>query len=179
MVLITKLHSDVRQVPDTQEVFMYPDSNVSIVLEILQRVEPSHYNDAIRYFSFLNLSFNLPTWPPRFHFDSLAHDNSAVSANVHSVSVVPNDRGDNTPSAIVLKGVQMVPKFNHATPDEVEILMALFRVESKGIDLVLTFNVPLKSVDEGRANEVTVDRANADFDKFARSMLIVDFGVFA
>lgn len=41
--------SDVRQVPDTQEVFMYPRSNVSIILEILQRVEASHYNDAIRY----------------------------------------------------------------------------------------------------------------------------------
>ncbi|KAF8201513.1 hypothetical protein BJ912DRAFT_503958 [Pholiota molesta] len=154
--------SDIRQVPNTQEVFMYPDSNVSIILEILQRVEPSHYNDAIR-----------------FHFDSLAHDNSAVSANIHSVSVVPNDRGDNTPSAIVLKGVQMVPKFNHATPDRVEILMALFRVESKGIDLVLTFNVPVESVDEGRANEFTIEKAKADFDQFARSLRIVDFDVFA
>jgi hypothetical protein len=178
-VLITKFHSDIRQVPNTQEVFMYPDSNVSIILEILQRVEPSHYNDAIRYFSFIELSSNLLTWPPRFHFDSLAHDNSAVSANIHSVSVVPNDRGDNTPSAIVLKGVQMVPKFNHATPDRVEILMALFRVESKGIDLVLTFNVPVESVDEGRANEFTIEKAKADFDQFARSLRIVDFDVFA
>ncbi|KAF9483808.1 Mog1p/PsbP-like protein [Pholiota conissans] len=154
--------SDVRQVPDTQEVFMYPDSNVSIILEILQRVEPSHFNDAIR-----------------FHFDSLAHDNSARSATIESVSVVPNDRGDETPSAIVLKGVQMVPKFNHTTPDKVEILMALFRVESKGIDLVLTFNVPFESVDEGLTNDVTVVKANADFDTFVRSLRIVDFGVFA
>ena len=40
---------DVRQVPDTQEVFMYPNSSVSIILEILQKVEPSQLDEAIRY----------------------------------------------------------------------------------------------------------------------------------
>lgn len=35
------LHSDLRQVPDTQEVLLYPDSDVSIVVEILQSVEPT------------------------------------------------------------------------------------------------------------------------------------------
>jgi hypothetical protein len=32
------LFSDLRQVPDTQEVFLYPDSDVSIIFEILQVV---------------------------------------------------------------------------------------------------------------------------------------------
>jgi hypothetical protein len=40
--------SDIRQVPDTQEVFIYPHSNISIIVEILQRVEHSHLDDAIR-----------------------------------------------------------------------------------------------------------------------------------
>lgn len=31
--------SDLRQVPDTQEVFVFPDSDVSIVFEILQIVD--------------------------------------------------------------------------------------------------------------------------------------------
>ncbi len=93
--------------------------------------------------------------------------------------MVPNDRGDDTPSAIVLKGVQLVDKFNHTTSDRVQIFMALYRIEPKAIDLVLTFNVPLDSVDEGKADDTTVEIAEADFDAFVRSLHIVDFGLFA
>jgi len=32
--------SDLRQVPDTQEVFLDKDSDTSIIVEILQRVQP-------------------------------------------------------------------------------------------------------------------------------------------
>lgn len=38
--------SDLRQVPDTQEVFLDPQSNVSLILEILVRVEPNDLKDA-------------------------------------------------------------------------------------------------------------------------------------
>ncbi|TFK42899.1 hypothetical protein BDQ12DRAFT_758590 [Crucibulum laeve] len=154
--------SDVRQVPDTQEVFMYPDSSISIVVEILQRAEPSHYDDAIR-----------------FHFDSLAHDNDAQSAEIDAVSQVPNERGDGTPSATILSGVQSVKKFNRAIPDKVRIFMALYRVDSKRIDVVVTFNVPTKAIDGGAVNAEGLQKANADFDEFVRSFRIVDFGLFA
>ena len=92
--------------------------------------------------------------------------------------MVPNDRGDETPSAIVLKGTQMVKKFSHATPDTVEILMALYRIESKSIDLVLTFNIPLQSVDEGTSQDAEVERAEEDFGTFVRSLHVVDYGLF-
>lgn len=93
--------------------------------------------------------------------------------------MVPNDRGDDTPSAVILNGTQMVDKFNHTAPDEVQILMALYRIESKAIDLVLTFNIPLKSVDEGKSQDAIVRKAQADFNAFARSLRIVDYGLFA
>jgi hypothetical protein len=38
--------SDLRQVPDTQEVYLDPLSNVSLILEILVRVEPNALKDA-------------------------------------------------------------------------------------------------------------------------------------
>ncbi|KAF8061511.1 hypothetical protein FPV67DRAFT_1509236 [Lyophyllum atratum] len=154
--------SDLRQVPNTQEVFLYPDSGISIVVEILQRVEPSHFNDAIR-----------------FHFDSLAHDNSAVSAKVEAVDVIPNDRGDATPSAIVLYGVQEVPKFNRPAADEVHIFMALYRVQEKSIDLVVTFNVPTRSEDGGAVSQEGLAAARRDFDTFVGSLQIVNFSLFA
>ena len=38
--------SDLRQIPDTQEVYLDPQSNVSLILEILVRVEPNDLKDA-------------------------------------------------------------------------------------------------------------------------------------
>jgi len=116
---------------------------------------------------------------PRFHFESLAHDNSARSAEVQSVGAIPDDKQDSTLPAIVLRGNQMVPKFNQTTPDKVQILMALFRIESKRIDLVVTFNIPLEAVDGGVVNSRDMGKVEADFDTFSRSLRIVDFGLFA
>ncbi|KAI0049663.1 Mog1p/PsbP-like protein [Auriscalpium vulgare] len=153
--------SDIRQVPDTQEVLLFPDSDISIILEILQRVDHPDHADAAR-----------------FHFESLAHDNDALSSTVHQVNIVPNDRGDNTPSPVVLYGTQIVPKFNRATGDDVRILLALYRVEDKGIDLVLTMNVPMQNA-SGTSTEQAFNAAKENFDTAARSLRIEYFGLFA
>ncbi|KAF8803553.1 Mog1p/PsbP-like protein [Phlegmacium glaucopus] len=154
--------SDLRHVPNTQEVFMYPDSSVSIIVEILQRVESSTGDGAIR-----------------LHFDSLAHDNSAQSVEIEETCEIRNDRGNNTPPAMVLKGVQFIPKFNLTVADKVRILMALFRVESKAVDVVVTFNIPVVSVDGGAVGNEDVAKYETDFDTFIRSFHIIDFGLFA
>ena len=39
---------DLRQVPDTQEVFMDLDTDVSVIIEILQRVDPDSDQDAAK-----------------------------------------------------------------------------------------------------------------------------------
>ena len=98
---------------------------------------------------------------------------------MHSVTVVPNDGGDDTPSAIILKGSQRVPKFNRTTPDDVRIFMALFRVEHKEIDLVVTFNVPIRTLDGGAVGSEGLEQAESDFHKFVTSFRICDYGLFA
>ncbi|KAG5639609.1 hypothetical protein H0H81_010811 [Sphagnurus paluster] len=113
-----------------------------------------------------------------FHFESLAHDNSAVSSEVYNVAVIPNDRGDDTPSAIILSGVQGVPKFNRTAPDEVQILMALYRVEHKNADLVVTFNIPTRTDDGGVVSEEGLAIARPQFDVLVKSLHITDFGLF-
>ncbi|KAI0078185.1 Mog1p/PsbP-like protein [Panus rudis PR-1116 ss-1] len=155
--------SDLRQIPDTQEVFLYPDSTKSLILEVLQRVEPNDSRDAAQ-----------------FHFDSLAHDNSAQSSTVQGITHVPNDRGgdDLTPSHTLLTGRQLVTKFNKSEVDEVQIFMALYRIESKNTDLVLTMNVPLRSADGGAVGEEGLAAAQKDFEAAARSLRILDFGLF-
>lgn len=115
----------------------------------------------------------------RFHFDSVAYDNSARSAEIEGIFEIPNDRvGDNTPPAIVLKGVQLVSKFNSTVADKVRIMMAVFRVESKAIDVVVTFNIPVVSVYGGAVGNEGVERSETDFDIFVRSFRISDFSLF-
>ena len=71
----------------------------------------------------------------RFHFESLAHDNSAVSSTVHNTTSSPS-RQPEISGVIALNGTQGIPKFNATTPDEVQIFLALYRIPSKNVDLV-------------------------------------------
>ncbi|KAF8921522.1 hypothetical protein CPB85DRAFT_1271185 [Mucidula mucida] len=154
--------SEIRQVPDTQEVFLYPDSSASIIVEILERVDPVDYQAAAK-----------------FHFDSLAHDNSAARSEITSVDLIPNDRGDRTPSVIVLSGTQRVQKFNRSSLDEVLILMAIYRVTEKNTDIVVTFNIPTESEDGGALDAQGVQIIRSHFDKFSQSLQIINFDLFA
>ncbi|KAN0077346.1 hypothetical protein V8E55_011201 [Tylopilus felleus] len=153
--------SDLRQIPDNQEVFLYPDSNDSIIIEILQRVSQPNDVEAVK-----------------FHFEALAHDNAATSSAIQNISVVYNGRGDRTPSPIMLRGSQSVPKFNAIAPDYVDIFMALFRVhsEQKSADLVVTANIPRMS--EGSAGEERANAIASQFSTLVSSLRIIDYDLF-
>jgi len=101
----------------------------------------------------------------------LAHDNSAEFQEVESICLIQKTSQDRTPIPIALEGLQQVRKFNHTTADDVRIYMALFRIEEKDIDLVVTFNVPLAPLGEGIGK--------ADFRTFVETLRIVDYGLFA
>jgi len=153
--------SDFRQVPDTQEVFLYPESGISVVVEVLQRVAPDDIVEAAKS-----------------HFDALADDNSAESCSVESITTIPNGRGDRTPSPIVLKGNQLVTKSKSTVPDAICVLLAVFRVESKNVDLVLSMNIPLQTV-EGKIDDAEHKRAQDDFKIAVKSLNILNFDLFA
>jgi len=157
--------SDLRQVPDNQEVFISPNSSVSFVIEILQRVEVDDAEGAAK-----------------FHFDSLAHDNSATSQEISEITLPAEIQGASlpaTPHPIIIFGNQQVRKWNSQIADQVRILMALYRIEGKGVDLVFTANVPHIQA-EGRApDEAMWQTAKQDFTVAAKSLEVVDFGLFA
>ena len=139
--------------PDTQEVFLSPDSDVSYIIEILEQVEGDNCDDVARSVSrppasHLSTSFPSPFKLTlsqldrcrRFHFSSLAHDNSAVSSSVLSIagpsSTTPTlsslpQSPPNQPPLIKLKGTQQVAKFNKEEQDEVCIFMGVWRVGGK------------------------------------------------
>ena len=125
------------------------------------------------------------TIPLRFHFESIAHDNDARAAEVFNIREL-DSQGDGssvsqTPSPILLDGSQKVAKFNRTVPDDVRVFVALFRVESKKIDIVLTVNVPIPTESGGKAidGSNTVDQYAEAFLSAASSLKIVDYGLFA
>ncbi|KAG8748017.1 hypothetical protein FRC10_009769 [Ceratobasidium sp. 414] len=162
--------SDLRQVPDTQEVFLATSSDVSVVIEILERVAPDEPNQVAKW---------VLARVVQFHFDSLAHDNEAVSSAVEAV-----DTPAVQPSPLVLsvlRGTQRVPKFNRTNPDTVKILLAVYRVLDKRVDLVLTFNIPIQAEKAGSAvaSEAGLKKWVEAYEVAVSSFKIVDYGLFA
>ncbi|KAG8931106.1 hypothetical protein FRC02_003186 [Tulasnella sp. 418] len=158
--------SDLRQIPDTQEVYLSRNSDVSYIVEILEKVEA-----------------NDPKEAAIFHFESLAHDNNAVSKTISSVT--DHSGGDfsagpeGTPLPVVLVGTQQVPKYNRTVPDTVEIFMALYRVVEKNTDIVFTMNIPVVTNEgDGDVGSIGVEAAKPIFERAVRSFKIVDFGLF-
>lgn len=52
------LGREIRQAPDSQEVFLYPDSSISIIVEVLERVAENDDEEAAKFYS-------LPTSPAK------------------------------------------------------------------------------------------------------------------
>ena len=116
---------------------------------------------------------------PSLHFDALAHDNDAKTKHVNETTDVSNGSNGATPNPVVLYGTQTIQKFNSTSADEVRILLALYRVLGKNVDLVMTMNVPMVSADGGAVSEADWDQAKAAFEIAAKSLRIVDYGLFA
>ncbi|PVG00199.1 Mog1p/PsbP-like protein [Serendipita vermifera] len=152
--------SDLRQIPDAQEVFLDPKSDVNFIFEVLDRVEPEDAKEAAK-----------------FHFDSIAEDSEAVGGEIHEV-IVPemNVRSPpQTPNPILLDGSQQVAKFNKAERDDVRVFLAVYRLTEKANDVVFVMNYPLRSTD----SEESLTKAKELFRKCAESLQILDFDLFA
>ncbi|PWN88210.1 Mog1p/PsbP-like protein [Acaromyces ingoldii] len=169
--------SELRQVPDTQEVLLSPDSDVTLIVEVLQRVDKDDLGEAIS-----------------FHFDSLAHDNSASSSSVTQIFALPGttpsptfspsslSKDTPTPSPLALVGEQQVPKFGkQELNDRVRIWLALWRLSpAKNVDLVLSVNEPLKGDDVLQADDTSSSSEARDlFEKAVTSLKIQDWNLFS
>jgi len=112
----------------------------------------------------------------------LAHDNSATSQTVSNVILPSASQPDSppaTPIPTVLIGDQEIRKFNHAKADLVRIFLAVYRVKSKNIDVVLSMNVPYAVEGIAKLDESDLNAAKDLFAKAAESLKIVNFGLFA
>ena len=126
-----------------------------------------------------------PARPDRFHFDSLAHDNAALSSEVSHYNIpsaAPHPQGPGLPTLLgpaTLEGTQTVSKFNKpdSEADTVLIQLALWRIPDRDADVTLSVNWPVRSGATGEERDAT--EARKVFDEAWRSFQINDFGLFA
>ncbi|KAM4748101.1 ran guanine nucleotide release factor isoform 1-T2 [Rhinophrynus dorsalis] len=120
--------SELREIPDNQEVFAHSVTDQSIIVELLEYQEGMTDPDAARY-----------------HFDDVASSNDAEGQS-EALSVEPLPLAQltltNCASAWLLTGHQQVSKFNEQARNTVNIYMALFRLPQHATDLLVTFNDP-------------------------------------
>jgi len=163
--------SDFRQVPDTQEVYLLKEADISFIVEILERVAPDDGDEAAR-----------------FHFESLAHDNDATSSQIDTVLPPQNTSQGPSPPAqpacYSLIGTQTVPKFNKRAQqaDTVRILVAVWRVDAKNSDIVLSVNVPVVTGSDSNARGVGqpgMEWAQEVWEQAKSTLKIEDWDLFA
>lgn len=119
--------SDLRPVPDNQEVFCHPVTDQSLIVELLELQAHVRGEAAARY-----------------HFEDVGAVQGARAMHVESVQTLNLEnlalRGC-CQDAWVISGKQQIAKGNQAAKD-VKVQQALLRLPQYQTDLLLTFNQP-------------------------------------
>ncbi|PLW52060.1 hypothetical protein PCASD_02068 [Puccinia coronata f. sp. avenae] len=224
--------STFRQVPDTQEVFIINPKeknerdeptkekegqdeeenssslmkDLSMIVEVLESVD---LNDNPEYHQPPSTGSSVdPGGYPRaimkYHFDALAHDNSAQLATIKSIELPDNvaqfteppapqsgvtggaGGPRRTPEPVTCYGQQSVSKFNASASEshDVHIWLSLWRLNGvgnngRGTDLVLTFNLPHLPTTNPAHFQRSFEYTRRIFHHSARSLRIVDWTLFS
>eukprot|EP00052_Salpingoeca_macrocollata_P000218 m.19191 g.19191 ORF g.19191 m.19191 type:complete len:197 (+) comp10323_c0_seq1:644-1234(+) len=161
--------SKFRQIPDHQHVYADANTDQSFIIELLDVAEEEADKRAAV-----------------FHFNSIAHDNSAQSSELEIDPLVRELPGAGTRS--IVWGKQKVAKFNEANANDVRVHVACYRLRNVSTDIVLSFNSPLL-ISEASSSAGAVDRAElqqlcnpetalALFQEVANSVEVHDYSLF-
>ncbi|KAM8874825.1 ran guanine nucleotide release factor [Spinachia spinachia] len=125
--------SELREVPDNQEVFAHPHSDQSVIVELLEYQGQVADRDAARY-----------------HFEDIASGNEALEPGSVEVTGAVQLSGSEVSltdcsSAWTLTGTQRVSKFNEQARNTVRLHLGLFRLARFSTDVLVTFNDPQSS----------------------------------
>jgi len=151
--------SDIREIPDNQEVWLSPTGDESIIVEIVERQD-------------------LPDADaPGFYFGDLAQTNGADGPGLAAIEGVvevtavnaPQLLGDARPQAsgaraFVVSGWQRVAKFkeDEGARNEVCIRLAVVRLPAAGTDVLVTVNAPARiSAESSSAAVVSGEHSDA------------------
>ncbi|KAM3821845.1 ran guanine nucleotide release factor [Vipera latastei] len=162
--------SEMRQVPDNQEVFVHPSTDQSIIVELLEYQAGVADENAAR-----------------FHFEDIA-GNSANSEILSQTQFAPALLAfEGCSSSWQLVGHQQVAKFNEEAKNDVSVHLVLLRLPQYGTDLLVTFNDPTwinpLSTSAAQSTEVPLALSQPPwtvehFHAFVCSLRLLDPGLF-
>ncbi len=162
--------SELREIPDNQEVFAHAHTDQSLIVELVEYQSQVADQDAARY-----------------HFEDIAGSNKALEPGAFEVtSVVPLPKSELSLSACscawTLTGTQCVSKFNEEARNTVTLHLGLFRLPQFSTDVLITFNDPQSiSPDSSSASSVGTHREPwtvQDFQRLLQTLTLHDPGLF-
>ncbi|XP_070688649.1 ran guanine nucleotide release factor [Pempheris klunzingeri] len=162
--------SELREIPDNQEVFAHAHTDQSLIVELVEYQGQVAEQDAARY-----------------HFEDIAGSNKALEPGafeVTSVVSVPKCELSLTDcsSAWMLTGTQRVSKFNEEARNTVTLHLGLLRLPQFSTDVLITFNDPQSiSPDSSSAASVGTHRQPwtvQDFQHLMQTLTLHNPGLF-
>ncbi|XP_036381178.1 ran guanine nucleotide release factor [Megalops cyprinoides] len=162
--------SELREIPDNQEVFAHRHTDQSLIVDLLEYQSHVEDSEAARY-----------------HFEDLAGSYEASSAGasvVGSVDPLPKPQLSlqECSSAWLLTGTQHISKFNEEAKNTVNIHLGLFRLPQFSTDILVTFNDPVQinpqSSSAGVDGVITAPWTVQDFHQLLQTLRLLDPGVF-
>ncbi|XP_040895438.1 ran guanine nucleotide release factor isoform X2 [Toxotes jaculatrix] len=162
--------SELREIPDNQEVFAHAHTDQSLIVELVEYQGQVADEDSARY-----------------HFEDIAGSNKALEPGAFEVtSVVALPKSDlslsECSSAWVLTGTQCVSKFNEEARNTVTLHLGVFRLPQFTTDILITFNDP-QSINPDSSSAAAVETHRApwtvqDFHRLLQTLTLHNPGLF-
>mmetsp|Transcript_65380 Transcript_65380/g.116335 ORF Transcript_65380/g.116335 Transcript_65380/m.116335 type:complete len:190 (-) Transcript_65380:1069-1638(-) len=163
--------SDIRQVPDNQEVFIDPQTDACIIIELLSLTPNVSLEDLAPY-----------------HFKELAKENAA-DFHVGECQVMSDDTMPHLPPTKdaykqVIKGTQTIAKFKEAAANLVTTYLAVVRLAPPlSTEILISLSAPSEIHPESSSKGLQPMGGNKElcdrlFTDLLRSFHIRDFGLF-
>ncbi|KAE8294570.1 hypothetical protein D5F01_LYC07524 [Larimichthys crocea] len=162
--------SQLREIPDNQEVFAHAHTDQSLIVELVEYQGQVADQDAARY-----------------HFEDIAGSNQALEPGafqVTSVVLLPKSELSlsDCSSAWMLTGTQRVSKFNEEARNTVTLHLGLFRLPQFSTEVLITFNDPQSiSPDSSSAASAGTHREPwtvQDFQRLLQTLTLHNPGLF-
>lgn len=160
--------SDVRQIPDNQEVFLDGNTDQSYIFELLDLAVEAQATEAAA-----------------FHFRSIAHDNDAVTLVEESSTATVELPRPHQGTLSRNWGLQTVAKFKEGAEaaNQIRVHVACFRLNNVETDLVMSMNAPVainaaSSTAEAPTAIMDPEQVLAEFLAVSETVEVKDYSLF-
>ncbi|XP_046579583.1 ran guanine nucleotide release factor-like [Haliotis rubra] len=196
--------SELREIPDNQEVFVHPMTDQSLIIEILEYVEEpdeqairTHFDDVADSNGASSNEDNTlqhteqvdksQTRMSETHFDDVADSNGASSNEdntlQHTEQVDKSQtRMSECDKIYYILGQQRVSEFKESSKNLINVHMGLFRLPTYTTDILVTFNDPV-SIDPDSSSHAAIPVSASrwmeeEFQSVVKSLSIDDPAIF-